>query len=128
MIVVIQSIYLVLSVGMTMYVAQTLYKSGRIFLVRTFADDEAMADSINHLLVVGFYLVNIGWVFMWTKYGEKPVNVGGAIEFITTKVGIAMLILGIIHLLNLKFLWSLRKHLQKPTVEIRRAERMEPHA
>jgi hypothetical protein len=124
----IQSVYLILSVGMTVYVAQTLYKSGRIFLVRTFHADEAMADSVNHLLVVGFYLINIGWMLLWTKYGEKPSDLNGAVEFITTKVGVAMLILGIIHFLNLELLWKIRKKSSaREDVEARRKERMENH-
>ena len=50
--------YVVLSVVLTVWVAQTLHKNGRVFLVEVFSGNEALADSVNHLLVVGFYLIN----------------------------------------------------------------------
>ena len=42
--------YLLISVSLTVWVAKTLHKNGRIFLVDTFRGNEPLADSINHLL------------------------------------------------------------------------------
>ena len=53
--------YLVVSVALTVWVAATLRKNGRTFLVDAFGGNGEMADSVNHLLVVGFYLINIGY-------------------------------------------------------------------
>ena len=61
--------YLCLSVALTVWVAQTLHKNGRIFLVDVFHGNEALADSVNHLLVVGFYLINFGYVTLALKIG-----------------------------------------------------------
>ena len=61
-------IYLVVSVVLTIWVARTLFKNGRIFLVDAFHGNEKMADSVNHLLVVGFYLINIGYVTLALKF------------------------------------------------------------
>ncbi len=106
-----QVVYLILSVGMTVYVARSLHKNGRVFLIQTFDNDEEMADSVNHLLVVGFYLLNIGWILLWTKYGDKPRVLEASLEFITTKVGVVLLILGFVHFANLTFFWKIRKSL-----------------
>ena len=103
-----QIVYLIVSLGMTIYVARALYKSGRVFLIQTFESDEEMADSVNHLLVVGFYLINIGWILLWTKYGIKPSVIEASLEFITTKVGVVLLILGGMHFANVSFFWKLR--------------------
>ena len=54
--------YLVISVFLTVWVARTLHKNGRVFLIEVFGGEEALADSVNHLLVVGFYLINFGGV------------------------------------------------------------------
>ncbi|MDQ3266018.1 MAG: hypothetical protein M3Y59_20590 [Myxococcota bacterium] len=51
--------YLVISIGITVWVARTLQQNGRVFLVDAFLGKETLADSVNHLLVVGFYLVNL---------------------------------------------------------------------
>jgi hypothetical protein len=55
-------IYLTISIILTVWVARTLFKNGRVFLVDTFHGHEPLADSVNHLLVVGFYLINLGFV------------------------------------------------------------------
>ena len=66
--------YLAISIALTVWVARTLHKNGRIFLVDSFLGNEALADSVNHLLVVGFYLVNIGFVTLALKYGDKAAD------------------------------------------------------
>jgi hypothetical protein len=54
--------YLAISLAVTVWVARTLHRNGRIFLVDAFHGNAALADSVNHLLVVGFYLINFGYV------------------------------------------------------------------
>src|SRR5258708_3573143 len=56
--------YLIICLTVTVWVARTLYNNGRVFLVDAFHGDSALADSVNHLLVVGFYLINLGYVSM----------------------------------------------------------------
>ena len=63
-------IYLSVAVAMTVWVARTLHKNGRVFLVQAFRGKEDMADSVNHLLVVGFYLINIGYVTLASLTSE----------------------------------------------------------
>ena len=93
-------LYIAISIALTIWVARTLSKNGRIFLVRSFADDERIADSVNHLLVVGFYLINLGYVTLALQLGEKPASTVGAIEFLSTKIGLVMLVLGAMHFFN----------------------------
>ena len=93
--------YLTISVALTVWVARTLHKNGRIFLVDSFHGNEQLADSINHLLLVGFYLINIGYVTLALKYGDKPANLQEALEALSTKVGAVLLILGAMHFFNL---------------------------
>ena len=68
-------IYLPVSVAMTIWVARTLHKNGRVFLVQAFRGKEDMADSVNHLLVVGFYLINVGFITTALRYGDKPHDI-----------------------------------------------------
>lgn len=93
-------VYLGVSVGVTIWVARTLHQNGRIFLVDAFGGNETLADSVNHLLVVGFYLINVGYVTLAVKYGEKPANLVESIEFFSTKIGMVLLVLGVMHFLN----------------------------
>ena len=101
--------YLTISVCLTIWVARTLHKNGRIFLVDSFLGNEALADSVNHLLVVGFYLINIGYVTLALKYGAAADDVRGAVETLSTKVGLVLLVLGAMHFFNLLVFSRMRK-------------------
>ena len=94
-------LYLVLSILLTIWVARTLHKNGRIFLVDAFLGNEKLADSVNHLLVVGFYLINIGYVTLALTEKVKPANVSQVVEHLSTKVGLVLLVLGGMHFFNL---------------------------
>jgi hypothetical protein len=103
-------LYLVLSIGLTIWVARTLHRNGRAFLIDAFHGNEALADSVNHLLVVGFYLVNLGYDCMVLKI-EDPVNSAtSAIEALAPKIGMVLLVLGAMHFFNLAIFNKLRNH------------------
>lgn len=95
------AVYLLVSIAMTIWVAHTLHRNGRVFLVDAFRGDERLADSVNHLLVVGFYLINVGYITLALKYGVKPAVTTEAIEFVSTKVGWVLLVLGAMHFGNI---------------------------
>src|SRR5689334_12615547 len=98
-------LYLAISIALTVWVAQTLFKNGRLFLVDVFQGNEALADSVNHLLVVGFYLVNLGFVSLALRIGYNVDDTRGSIEALSSKVGMVLLVLGAMHFFNL-FLFS----------------------
>jgi cytochrome c biogenesis protein CcdA len=108
--------YLAISVALTVWVARTLQHNGRVFLVESFRNPE-MGDSVNRLLVVGFYLVNIGFVSLFLSLGDVPTTSSEAIRFVSTKVGIVLLLLGMLHfasMFNIARLRSRSKHSQHP--------------
>jgi hypothetical protein len=102
-------VYLAISVAITVWVARTLFRNGRIFLVDAFGGNTELADSVNHLLVVGFYLLNIGYVTTVLRFGTKPHDLVEAIEYTSTKVGMVLLVLGAMHFLNLYVFSKARK-------------------
>jgi hypothetical protein len=101
--------YLLISISLTVWVARTLHKNGRIFLVDSFLGNEQLADSVNHLLVVGFYLINIGYVTLALKYGAAALNAQEALERLSTKIGLVLLVLGIMHFFNLSIFTRMRR-------------------
>jgi hypothetical protein len=112
--------YLAISISLTVWVARTLVKNGRVFLVDSFLGNEALADSVNHMLAAGFYLVNVGYVSLALKYGDKPADLAQAIESLSTKVGLVLLVLGVMHFVNLYVFSRMRRRAllrnQKPPV------------
>ena len=103
-------LYLMISVALTIWVARTLHKRGAIFLVDAFHGNAELADSVNHLLVVGFYLINIGFVSLALKTAETINTSRSAIELLSDKMGMVLLILGGMHFFNLFVFSRIRKN------------------
>jgi len=102
-------LYLGITIALTICVAHTLHKNGRIFLVDVFHGNEQLADSVNHLLVVGFYLINLGFVSLALKLGYDIATPKESIEALSVKVGTVMLVLGGMHFFNLLLFSRMRR-------------------
>jgi len=101
--------YLAISLAVTIWVAQTLLHNGRSFLIDAFQGNRDLADSINHLLVVGFYLINFGYVTLTLRTGDSVSSVRSAIELVSDKIGIVLIVLGAMHFFNLYVFNRLRR-------------------
>ncbi len=107
-------IYICASVLLTVWVGDTLHRNGRPFLVSVFKED-GLADSVNRLLVIGFYLVNFGAAAILINTGGAPATVADMLKQTVTRVGVVLLVLGFMHFNNLLVLHVIRRPLrQKP--------------
>lgn len=103
------AVYLAVSILITAYVARVLFNNGRIFLVDIFHGNVALANSVNKLLVVGFYLINIGYITVVLKETALIESYQVVLERLSSKVGQIILILGAMHFFNLFVFFNLRK-------------------
>jgi hypothetical protein len=110
------ALYLTLALPMTVWVARTLHKNGRIFLVECFHGNTELADSVNHLLVVGFYLINIGFVSLYLKTADDIIGARGIFETLSGKMGVVLLVLGGMHFFNLLLFARLRRRARLDTL------------
>ncbi len=101
-------IYAAISVVLTIWIARTLFKNGAVFLEGVFADDPRMAEAVNRLLVVGFYLVNLGYASLILK-ADHSSTMAGAIEVLSSKLGLLLLSLAGMHFLNLYVFHRIRR-------------------
>jgi hypothetical protein len=101
--------YLAISIALTIWVARTLQRSGRVFLIEAFHGNADLADSVNRLLVVGFYLINVGYIALALKTHEPLRTLREVIELESTKLGVVLLILGGMHFFNILVLSRMRK-------------------
>lgn len=101
--------YLALSLTTTLWVGRTLFKSGAAFLADTFLGKEKLAESVNHLLLVGFYLVNGGWVIRSLSGREVPFTAAAVIENVAAQYGTVLLLLGAMHFGNLYVFARMRR-------------------
>ncbi len=94
-------LYLSISIAMTIWVARTLSRNGEVFLVKCFGQDEQLARSTNHLLVVGFYLVNIGFIALRMDGWNEQRAMTAMIPYVSAKIGLSVLVLGVMHFFNM---------------------------
>ena len=111
-------VYFAISVLTTVVLASTLHKHARPFLVDVFSGNDRVADAVNSLLVVGFYLLNVGLVAFTLKYGGLAFNVEDSIELVSHKFGGVLLVLGGMHFLNVLVLWCIRERKLVEPLEI----------
>lgn len=112
-------LYLAICVGITIWVAHTLRKHGQIFLTEGYEHNKALSEALSHLLVVGFYLVNLGVISFALKSTSLVNDAQGVIELISTKVGTILVVIGAMHFIILAVFSSVRQgnehyhHLQR---------------
>lgn len=101
--------YLGTAIPLTVWVGRTLVHHGRIFLLDAFAGNEPLADAVNRLLAVGFYLVNIGLITRAVEGTEPITTVSAVVRYGSQSLGHAMLVLGGMHFFNLYVLNRMRR-------------------
>lgn len=95
------AIYIFISIVITVFVSRTLSKNGEIYLIDGFGGNLALAKSVNHMLVVGFYLLNLGFVLLRIKGGQKIDSLDHLLIYLSNNIGVVMFILGIMHFMNM---------------------------
>lgn len=101
--------YIAITVGLTIWVARTLHRNGRVFLLDAFHGNADLADSVNHMLVVGFYLINVGYIALALKTTAPLTTVRQIIELESSKIGVVLLILGAMHFFNILVFARMRR-------------------
>jgi hypothetical protein len=104
-------VYLAASVFLTVWVGRTLFRNGRRFLVDVM-DDEALGDSVNQLLLVGFYLLNLGIDALLLNTAGGVDGAAAVVRTLATQLGVVLLLLGVVHLGNVYVLNRLRRNAQ----------------
>lgn len=121
--------YLVISIALTVFVGSALSRSGRVFLRSAFGDQAGPAEAASRLLVVGFYLLNLGFVTLTMRMSGEVASARAAIQVLSVKIGEVLLVLGALYLMNIGFLARLRNRMQAQSAQIRPAgDRPDPDA
>lgn len=107
------AVYLALSAAITVWVAETLARHGRVFLICVFQGNVARADAVNRLLVVGFYLLNLAGVLFNLALGSSVITVMDGVNFLSSKIGLVLTVLGGMHFFNLIVLTAIRRWSQR---------------
>ena len=121
-IIILYSLYLVITICLTIWVARTLFQNGKVFLIDIFHGNAELAAAVNKLLLVGFYLVNLGYAVYTLGVTNEINDARALVETLSLKIGAIILILGAMHFLNMFIFFRLRKRAimdrNDPTVQV----------
>jgi hypothetical protein len=114
-------IYTSASLALTIWLARTLFRNGEVFLEEVFSDNPRLATAVNQLLVVGFYLLNLGYALFTLRVSAEQLTLIAAMEVLAMKLGALLLSLGAMHFGNLYLFHRIRRRgrirLAPPPVE-----------
>ncbi|MDT9592658.1 hypothetical protein RDV89_06250 [Nocardioides zeae] len=102
-------VYLAVALPLTVWVARTLFDNGTTFLTEVLDQRATLAAAVNRLLVAGFYLVTIGFVLLFLRAGGRVDGVTDLVETLSVKLGVVMLVLGLVHFANVLAFNSVRR-------------------
>ncbi|MGI9607564.1 MAG: hypothetical protein ACR2P0_15660 [Acidimicrobiales bacterium] len=101
-------LYATAAIGLTAVLARTLHSNGAVFLSQIFSENEGMARAVNQLLVVGFYMLNLGYAFLIFQMNSASTGLQ-ATEELVTKLGLLLVSLGVIHFVNMAVFWRIKR-------------------
>lgn len=116
------SAYILISVFITIFVSRTLSKNGEIYLIDGFNGNDALAKSVNHMLVVGFYLLNLGFVLLRMQSGKLLCSIEDVIIYLSSGIGFVLFALGIAHFFNMFVIHKFRNNQQRNQLRNERGE------
>lgn len=101
--------YAVVAIPLVVWLARTLFAHGATFPADVFDDRDELAEAVNRLLVIGFYLLNLGYALLLLTSNAGVASGLEAVELLITKLGVLLVSLGAIHFLNMLVFWRIRR-------------------
>ena|ERR1022692_355523 len=105
-------LYLLISTGLTVVVGIGLARSGRAFLLDVFGGNDTLARAVSRLLVLGFYLLSLGFVTLTMRTGGDIASARAGLQLLSVKIGEVLLVLGVLPLVMLAALARTRRRAQ----------------
>jgi uncharacterized membrane protein len=100
-------VYLILTVFIIVYVGKLFYRNGRVFILALMKNDTAVTDHINNILLVAYYLFNIGYAFLKLKFWQPVNDPEELISSIANNMSVLIFILALTHYINMLLIWYL---------------------
>ncbi|MGI9599147.1 MAG: hypothetical protein ACR2QK_23490 [Acidimicrobiales bacterium] len=120
-------VYTITAISLVVFLARTLQRNGKVFLENAF-DQPELAQSVNQLLVVGFYLLNLGYALLVYQVQPSYESLTLAFNELVVRIGILLLSLGVIHLLNMLVFWKIRTSRNQAKARGRLGDQLPPAA
>lgn len=102
-------IYGCITIYIIYWVGKSFYRNGRIFILRLFHDNESMTDTTNNILLMAYYLFNIGYSILQFSFWDQVTGIESLMASIASKTGILIIILAVTHYCNMLLIYMLSK-------------------
>ncbi|MUU79572.1 hypothetical protein [Winogradskyella endarachnes] len=102
-------IYLPIICFIMLKVGWLFYKNGEVFLLDIFQQNQPLVSSINKLLLIGYYLLNIGYAILTISYWEHLESTIEIINSLSLTLGRIIIILALMHYNNIFILKFINK-------------------
>jgi uncharacterized membrane protein len=93
-------IYTVVTYWITVHVGRSIHRHG-IYYIQVVVPDDTLAQGINNLLLLGYYLVNIGYITLQIWHWDTVRNLREVVESVSDKTGRIVLLLAFLHVINM---------------------------
>ncbi len=111
-------IYLPIIIVLTWYVAHTLFKNSKVFMLDIFSDKTEIANATNTLFETGFYLLNLGFALLIMEVAYEITNNRSLLEILSAKIGGFAIYLGIMLFFNLYLFFRGRRVSKMKTANV----------
>ena len=102
-------VYLILTVFMIVFVGKYFYRNGRVFILGLMKGEEATTDHLNNILLVAYYLFNIGYAFVKLHFWQRIDNLETLVSSIAHHMSVLIFILASTHYMNMVLIWWLSR-------------------
>ncbi|ANI88372.1 hypothetical protein A9P82_03085 [Arachidicoccus ginsenosidimutans] len=102
-------IYLIIMVIIIYWLGRKLHSIGRVFILNLYKDDVRACDSLNNVLLVVYYLFNIGYTFLKLRNWQYISDCGELIYSLSVNIGALLIILSVTHYFNMALIYWLSK-------------------
>lgn len=102
-------IYFVITGFITVWVGRRFFRNGRVFILGLLREDVALTDAINRILLIGYYLLNLGYAALMISTWETVLSYTALLESITVMTARIVLTLSLIHYCNMAGIYFISK-------------------
>ncbi|MEZ4803920.1 MAG: hypothetical protein R2852_00125 [Bacteroidia bacterium] len=106
-------IYLPITAWITIYVGKVCFVNGRAYLNQILHNRSELVNSINSSLLLGYYLLNIGYAATMLSFWPEIHDFQNLILELSRRIGLIIISLGLMHYFNLTVTYLISKKINK---------------
>ncbi|CAM3395140.1 Integral membrane protein [Flavobacterium longum] len=107
------AIYLLITAVIIFRVGKICYRNGNVFVAQLIPNHEDLCKRTNQILLLGYYLLNIGYCAITLVQWDTILSVQQLVETISVKTAVIVCIISALHYMNIYLVtYQLKKIIQ----------------